>query len=120
MQMLDERCQKITACTYHSFCAKIMRKYASVIGFDNNYTILDSSDAADVITMMKTELQYTKMRGFPNSKAVVSIISSSVNLNQPIATIIKDKYSKYINFIEHVIALKKAAGSYKKKHSMLD
>lgn len=120
MQMLDERCQKITACTYHSFCAKIMRKYASVIGFDNNYTILDSSDAADVITMMKTELQYTKMRGFPNSKAVVSIISSSVNLNQPIATIIKDKYSKYINFIDHVIALKKAADSYKQKNSMMD
>ena len=47
--MLDERCSKVVACTYHSFCALILRRYAGLIGFDSNFVIHDSGDTVDTI-----------------------------------------------------------------------
>ena len=34
----------ITACTFHSLCAKILRIYGMVIGYDQNFTIYDEED----------------------------------------------------------------------------
>ena len=53
--MLDERCSQITACTYHSFCAKMLRKYSQLIGIQSDYTIIDPGDCADIISIIEAE-----------------------------------------------------------------
>ena len=39
----------ITACTFHSLCAKILRTYGMVIGYDQNFTIYDEEDRARAV-----------------------------------------------------------------------
>ena len=39
----------ITACTFHSLCAKILRIYGMVIGYDQNFTIYDEEDRARAV-----------------------------------------------------------------------
>lgn len=41
----EEITNQITICTYHGFCAKILRKYAKYIGYDSNFTIYDEDEA---------------------------------------------------------------------------
>ena len=38
--MANPKCANITACTYHSFCAKLLRQYGKFIGIESNFTIL--------------------------------------------------------------------------------
>jgi DNA helicase-2/ATP-dependent DNA helicase PcrA len=55
-QILDNRCGKIAGGTFHSFGNLILRKYAQLIGFNNNFTILDRSDSEDVINIIRANL----------------------------------------------------------------
>ena len=54
-QILDERCNKITACTYHSFCAKMLRIYGVLVGLRKNFTILSESDVVNKIKLLIAE-----------------------------------------------------------------
>lgn len=119
-QMLDERCSEITACTYHSFCSMMLRKYAKLVGLPSNYTIIDGGDGADIISMCKTELNYGKLKGFPKSPAVLSILSMSINRNWPVARIVKMKFPKYKGYVSQIEELGRAYRRYKLEAGMVD
>ena len=46
----------VEASTIHSFCVKILRQYAHVLGYSNNFLILDTSDAQTVIGYAKNDI----------------------------------------------------------------
>ena len=46
---IGDTAKLITVGTYHSVCCKVLRKHAKAIGFDNNFTILDSDESAKII-----------------------------------------------------------------------
>lgn len=118
--MLDDRCARITACTYHSFCAKMLRRYACLLGYPNHYSIIDTSDMADIISMMRTERNYHKIKGFPKPNLIASVISKAVNTNRTIAGIIAHEYPKYRGYVSKIEELWTAAAEYKKKNGMMD
>src|SRR3954468_5309576 len=39
----------LTISTFHSLCVRILREHASKIGFQNNFTIVDTSDQKDIL-----------------------------------------------------------------------
>jgi superfamily I DNA/RNA helicase len=39
----------LTISTFHSLCVKILREHASKIGYQNNFTIVDTSDQKDIL-----------------------------------------------------------------------
>lgn len=46
---LPQNCQGVTACTIHSFCARLLRQYPHVPPFNRNFTILDTDDQKKII-----------------------------------------------------------------------
>ena len=54
--VLDERCDNIAGGTFHSFANLILRKYSSYLGLKNNFTIMDSVDAQDVVQHITNSL----------------------------------------------------------------
>jgi len=43
--------------TFHSFANYILRSYSNVIGIKNNFTIIDTTDSADIFSLLKYELK---------------------------------------------------------------
>lgn len=121
-KMLDERCNNIIACTYHSFCATLLRKYGKLVGISNNFTIITPSEAADAVSFTKAQNpNYKGVRGFPQSRIVVSIFSSSINKEIPIQEVLNDKkYSKYSKFSNELESLYIEFQKYKKSKNILD
>lgn len=119
-EMLDDRCGKITACTYHSFCAKVLRKYYAFVGLSSNFTIIDTGDCCDIVTMLKAEKNYHKIKGFPPSSVIVGVASTVLNKNLSVYQVVTSKYRKYENFISEIIELIKAFGEYKLANDMVD
>ena len=74
--MANPKCANITACTYHSFCAKLLRQYGKFIGIESNFTILTPAEAADAVKLVKSQRPfYEKIRKFPVPKKIVDIYS---------------------------------------------
>lgn len=58
---LDINPNAITICTFHSLCARILRKEISILGYTNSFTIIDEEDQAKVISdILKEKNEDTK------------------------------------------------------------
>jgi len=54
-KMLDRRCEGVAGGTFHSFGNIILRKYASALGFNPGFAILDRVDAEALISILRKE-----------------------------------------------------------------
>ncbi|MEG0895762.1 MAG: UvrD-helicase domain-containing protein, partial [Oscillospiraceae bacterium] len=66
---------KVNAGTFHSICAKILRREISVLGYNSNFTIYDTDDSVKVIKSCLEELNLDDKVNSP--KALLSIISKA-------------------------------------------
>lgn len=74
--------ERLTACTYHSFCDRLMRQYNHLINQRNDYTILEPSMVSDIVSLKLNEYkQDFKKMGIkaPSSKMVAGIFSACIN-----------------------------------------
>jgi DNA helicase-2/ATP-dependent DNA helicase PcrA len=66
--------------TFHAVGARLLREYATQINLKPSFTILDRSDAADLMNLVRHELGYsTKKSRFPKKDTCLSIYSFAVN-----------------------------------------
>jgi DNA helicase-2/ATP-dependent DNA helicase PcrA len=79
--------------TFHRIANLILRKHAVSIGFDSGYSILDSEDARDFISVCIDESAIdTRSKRFPKPQVVQNIISYANNTDQPVEDVIVSKY----------------------------
>ena len=79
--------------TFHRIANLILRRHAVSIGFESNYSILDSEDARDFINVCIDDAAIdTKKRRFPKAEVVQGIISYANNTDKPIDEVIISKY----------------------------
>ncbi len=71
--ILGRKCQLPFAGTFHSFCAKILRKSGKAIGIPNNFSILDKEESLEVMKEACKKLNIDSSLISP--KALVDIIS---------------------------------------------
>jgi len=89
--------------TFHRIANMILRRHSVSIGYDPNYSILDSEDAREMLNVCVDEaaIDTTKKR-FPKAEVVQSIISYANNTDIPIEEVIVDKYP-YFEMLTHQI-----------------
>ncbi len=54
---VGEPAKQIWVYTFHSFCARVLRQYAELLGYEKNFTIYDASDSKNLIKRLLTEHQ---------------------------------------------------------------
>ena len=81
---------KIQISTFHSFGLKIIKENCKALGYDSNFTILDSDDSLTVVKKIMKELNIDQNKY--NPKAIRSAISN--NKNEMIDYLSFEKYAK--------------------------
>lgn len=120
-RLLDERCQKVSGGTFHSFANSILRKYAQLVGVTNNFTILDQSDAEDTVNLIRTQLGYHKLKErFPRKRALLELISKSVNKSEDIEKVLYEEYPQFLEWANEVKKIRDEYAKYKLSKSLLD
>ncbi|GGF26282.1 ATP-dependent DNA helicase PcrA [Halobacillus andaensis] len=69
--------EKIWMSTFHSMCVRILRRDIDRIGYDRNFSILDSSDQQSVIKQVLKELNLDPKKWDP--RAMIGAISNAKN-----------------------------------------
>jgi DNA helicase-2/ATP-dependent DNA helicase PcrA len=82
--------------TFHRIANLILRRHAASIGYEANYTILDSEDARDFLTTCVDEAGIdTKARRFPKAEVLQDIISFANNTDRPLEDVIPRRYPHF-------------------------
>ena len=119
--ILDERCSQIYSGTYHSFASNMLRKYGKHIDLANNFTILDQSDAEDVINLVRTELELDKKeRKFPKKAILMEVFSASVNKYKSIEELIMSNYPDLECDLHDILRCYEAYTKFKRDKHILD
>jgi len=120
-QLLDDRCEKISGGTFHSFANATLRKYASHLGLDPAFGILDRVDSENLIGILRKEMQpETKHRSFPRKKTLADIFSRAVNKGLTIEEVIDIDYPHFASYLEVIKQLHHNFETRKHEHHFLD
>lgn len=119
--LLDNRCENVTAGTYHSFAAMVLRKYASLLDIENNFTVIDQLDSCDLIKLAisRNNLGY-KDNSFPSKGTIQKIISESINKDLSISDIISANYPYLITYIDDIEVCHDSYKELKAEKDLLD
>lgn len=97
--------EHMTICTYHSFCARLLRKYADLVGWTKDFSIYDENDKKEIFNKIVKDDQ------FLNVYDIMNIISHwKSNMISPDMATKKAKTGKYakcaIYYKEYMKALR--------------
>src|SRR5688500_10036537 len=82
--------------TFHRIANLILRRHATSIGYESNYTILDSEDARDFLSACVDEAGAdTTARRFPKAEVLQDIISFANNTDRPIEDVVVRRYPHF-------------------------
>jgi DNA helicase-2/ATP-dependent DNA helicase PcrA len=79
--------------TFHAVGARLLREYARSIGLAETFTVVDRSDAEDLMNLLRQELGFagTEKR-FPQKATCLAIYSRSVNSRAPLRQVLQDYF----------------------------
>lgn len=118
--ILSAGLKKITGGTFHSFANMVLRKYAQFADLKSNFTVIDRSDAEDVINHIRGKVADKKEKRFPKKGTILDIYSKTINKDKNIEEIIKSEFSQFEHCTDKIIQIANLYNQYKKEHSMLD
>jgi DNA helicase-2/ATP-dependent DNA helicase PcrA len=120
-ELLDSRCGKVAGGTFHSFGNSILRKYASHMGLDPGFAIMDRVDAEAAISILRKEIDAgSKHRSFPRKHTLANIFSRAVNKMTTIEDVVYDDYSHLSSDMEAISQLFQGYQRHKREHQLLD
>jgi DNA helicase II / ATP-dependent DNA helicase PcrA len=119
--LLDARCEKVAGGTFHSFANLVLRQYAPLLQFEPSFTILDQSDAEDVVNLIRTRMKFdTREKRFPRKQTLFDMFSKVVNTLAPLQEILKEEYPHFEEFLPEIQQMLAAYELYKAGHNMMD
>ena len=75
--------------TFHAVGARLLREYSAEIGLDAAFTIHDREDAADLMNLVRHELDFSSTtERFPTKGTCLSIYSRAVNAQAPLDAVL--------------------------------
>jgi DNA helicase-2/ATP-dependent DNA helicase PcrA len=107
--------------TFHSIGARLLREYAQVVGLKPSFTILDRSDAADLMNLVRHDLNQSKKdKRFPKKDTCLSIYSLAVNSRAPLKQILATHFQWCAEWEDELRRLFTAYINAKQAQNVLD
>ncbi len=79
--------------TFHSIGNRLLRRFAHNLGLDPGFSVLDRGDAADMLDVVRHELQLTRTsRRFPKKDTCLAIYSRCVNTGRQLSETLDKVY----------------------------
>lgn len=102
--------------TFHSIANRLLRRYASLVGFNNRFSILDQDDSKELIGLIVKEMKLKPVSGrFPSSAVLQSIISYQRNKSCSIEYALEEKQPKFLVFESQI---REIAHSYERQKAL--
>lgn len=113
--------QGLWAGTFHSVANRLLRKYATKVGYQPNFSILDQDDAKELVGLCVKDLKIdTKGKRFPSSSVLHSIISYRSNKNCTLEAALEEKHPKFLPIESEIAEVEALYHRQKKAQNAMD
>ena len=107
--------------TFHSVGARLLRQHARQVGLRPSFTILDPSDAANLIDTIRSDLGFAKkLRSFPKKKTCLEIYSYMVNSQKSLKRTLTGQYQWCRGWLPQLEKLFAAYAKKKRRQNVVD
>ena len=113
--LVGETSKYIWINTFHSMCVRILRQHIDLLGYNKNFTILDTSEQKTIIKNIVKERNLSEDSYQPNN--ILKIISNSKN---SMISVNEMKAQARFGFMKNVAEIYEYYQKYLKKNSVLD
>lgn len=113
--------QSVQGGTFHSWAARTLRRYGHSIGIQSSFTIVDSSDSEDLVSLLRTRLGFGgKERKFLLKSSLSRLFSLHANLGTSLEELIASEYPHAMEDCADIQKLWHAFAKWKHEHQILD
>jgi DNA helicase II / ATP-dependent DNA helicase PcrA len=107
--------------TFHSVGHRLVRRHAAALGLPPGFGVLDASDAADVLDLLREEHGHATARTrFPRKATLLDIYSRTVNAQLPLSGVLAEHFPWCDDHREAISALFKAYTARKRALGVAD
>ncbi|MBN1556632.1 MAG: ATP-dependent helicase [Lentisphaerae bacterium] len=107
--------------TFHATANRLLRLYARPAGLRRDFTVLDASDAQDLLNVIRHELGlHSKEKRFPRKATCLAVYSRRVNGAEPLETVLARHFPWCADRAEELKALFRAYVLRKQERNVLD
>jgi DNA helicase-2/ATP-dependent DNA helicase PcrA len=106
--------------TFHHVANLILRRHIGLLGFKNNYTILDEEDRTDLVAQTIEEFSLSENRRFPKPAMIADILSLSANLSIRLDETVTKRFPHMVEFIDDLMLINEHITNKKKSLNALD
>lgn len=107
--------------TFHAVANRLLRMYAPSIGLGESFTVVDRSDAEDLLNVVRSELKLDRGEArFPRKATCMAIYSRCVNAQETVEAVLKVHFPWCSQFPDPLKALFKQYTQTKHQQNILD
>ena len=89
--------------TFHSICAKFLRRYGSFLGYKPGFTIIDEDDQKKLMGQIVKEVAGKGVKDFVKKEFILKLISDAANREKDFRTLVEVQQSKVALDVEKVV-----------------
>ena len=120
-RLLDQRCERVSGGTFHSFANLKLRQYAAHVGLSPDFAILDRNDAEALIALIRKESEAaSRRRPLPRKNTLADIFSRAANKVQPVEDVVFADYAHLSEQLDAIVAVFEGYTQRKRDHHFLD
>lgn len=94
--LLGHELRELWGGTFHSIGVRVLRRHAEVLGYRNDFTILDREDSSDLLKACIADADIdVKATRFPKADVVGDVISMAINTHRTVAEVLAQEYDYF-------------------------
>jgi DNA helicase II / ATP-dependent DNA helicase PcrA len=107
--------------TFHSVASRLLRQFATALGLEAGFSIMDRGDAADLLDLLRHQLGYSRSkRRFPRKDTCLAIYSYRVNTGRELGEVLGESFPWCAEWEPELRALFAAYVERKQANGVLD
>jgi DNA helicase II / ATP-dependent DNA helicase PcrA len=120
-ELIGVRSERVRGGTFHSVANMLLRRYGRSIGLEPGFTILDRSDAEDLIALVRAQLGLNeKDKRFPRKGTIAEMFSKSENTLRPLDEIVVEEFGHFVDHLEALGQLQRGYQASKRQRQLVD
>lgn len=104
-RLVGSASQQVQGGTFHGTAHRLLRRFGPAAGLAADFTILDQSDAGDLMGLARSALGYGDLKNaprgaprFPRAETLLSVYSRHVNTDRPVADLLGEQWPHFISW----------------------
>jgi DNA helicase-2/ATP-dependent DNA helicase PcrA len=107
--------------TFHATGHRLLRQFGPEAGLARDFSIMDQSDAEDLMRLARGNLGYGRQeKRFPKKESLHYVYSRHINVERPIEDILHNEFPQFVAFEQDIIRIFAEYVSRKNERNLVD